>query len=165
MEIALRIWNFNSSFAEMLFDQKIQLAFESPWLVTHFIAPDDRFKINRAVAEFFEIGIWRGIVQRGRMLARRSDECLTYFIHVAAISYSNWHPKTHPRIAVCPVCDRRIDELLIRHDHGNAVIGHDERASCPNLLHLAGDACDFNAITDRDRSLGKNKQEIGRAHV
>src|SRR5436190_16932221 len=158
MEIALRIWNFNSSCAQMLFDQKIQLAFESPWLVTHFFAPDDHFKINRAVAEFFEIGIRRRIVQRGRMLARRSDECLTYFIHVAAISYSNWQPKTHPRIAVCPVCDRRIDELLIRHDHGDAVVGHDNRAARPNLLYLAGNPRDFNAIADGDRPLGKNEQ-------
>src|SRR5207247_8372389 len=74
MEIALRIWNFDSCCAEMFADQIVEVAFETARAPAHFVAPNDELEVNCAVPELLEERVRRRITQRGRMLARRGDE-------------------------------------------------------------------------------------------
>src|SRR6266498_723477 len=92
------------------------------------------------------------------MLARSCDECLTHFIHVTAVRHAHWKTKTHSPIGVSPVRHWRIDEFLVWHNHGNVVVRHDKGAAGTDLLYLAGDACDFDAISDGDGALSQNEQ-------
>ena len=54
-------------------DQEIQIAFEPARLMTHLFAPRDQLEIDRAVAKFLEISIWRRFAQGRRMFAGRSN--------------------------------------------------------------------------------------------
>src|SRR5213075_2665047 len=63
-----------------------------------------------------------------------------------------------PRIAVGPVRYRRIDELRIRHDHRDVVVGYNHRAAGVDLLHLPDHAGHLHAVADRDRPLGQNHE-------
>src|SRR5437667_8929083 len=92
------------------------------------------------------------------MLERRRDERLTHFVHVAAISYAHRKAKTHSPVGVRPVRDRRIDELLVRHDHGDVIVSPNQGAPGADLPHLTRDACDFDAITDGEGAYGQNEQ-------
>ena len=92
------------------------------------------------------------------MFARCRDERLTHFVHVAAISYAHRKAKTHSPVGVSPVRDRRIDEFLVRHDHGDVIVSHNQGAPGADLPHLTGDACDFDAITDGDGAFRQNEQ-------
>src|SRR5882672_7178562 len=155
VEIALWIWNFDAGFAQMFVDQEIQIALEPPRPVTHFLTPDHQLEVDRAVAEFVEKNARLRIGQRGRMFARGGNQCLAHFVDVAAISDADGNPKPHPRIAVSPVRHRRIDELRIWDDHGDVVVGHDHRAPRANMLDLAGDARDLDAIAYCDWPFGQ----------
>src|SRR5216117_1972611 len=92
------------------------------------------------------------------MLACCRDQRLANFFHVAAVSYSDRHAKSHPPVAIGPVRHRRIDEYLIRHDHSDVVVSHNNSAASADLPNLTSDARDFNAITDGDGALGQNEQ-------
>ena len=107
----------------MFVDQKIQVAFEPARPVAHLAAPDDQLKINRALAEFLEIDIWRRLAQRGRMFAGCRDEGLAHFVYVAAVGHAHWHAEAHAWIAVSPVRHRRVDEFRVRHDHRDVIVG------------------------------------------
>src|SRR3954466_5673698 len=52
VQIALRVWNFYSCLAQFLFNEEIQIALEAARPMAHFGAPDDKLKIDRALAEF-----------------------------------------------------------------------------------------------------------------
>jgi len=158
MEIALWIWNFDAGRAQMFVDQEIQIAFESARPITHFHAPDHQLEVDRAVAEFVEKNARRRIGERGGMFAGGGNQRIAHFVDVAAISDADWNAKTHPRIAVGPVCHRRVDELGVRDDHRDVVVGHDHGAAGPNVLNLAGDAGYFDAVAHRDGPLGQNHQ-------
>src|SRR5437667_3929169 len=92
------------------------------------------------------------------MLACCCNQHLANFFHVAAVSHPHWHAKSHPTVAIAPIRHRRIDEFLVRHDHGDVVVSHNQGAPGADLLHLTGDACDFDAITDGDGAFRQNKQ-------
>src|ERR687891_1023154 len=92
------------------------------------------------------------------MLTRSRDERFTHFIYVASVSYSNRQAKTHSSVAISPVRHWRINEFLVWDDHGDIVVGHNHRTPRADLLHLTGDARDFNAITDGDWPFSKNEQ-------
>ena len=57
------------------------------------------------------------------MFVTGGDERLADFVHVAAVGDAHWDAETHARIAVSPVSHRRIDELRVRHDHGDVIVG------------------------------------------
>ena len=92
------------------------------------------------------------------MLARRGDERFAHLGHVAAVRYSNRNAKTHSPVAISPVGHGRIDEFLVRHDHGDVVVSDNYSAACADLPHLTGNACDFDPITDGDGTFGQNEQ-------
>src|SRR5213075_3527890 len=64
----------------------------------------------------------------------------------------------HPRIAISPVRYRRVDEFRVWDNHRDVVVRANHRAASANLLHLAGNAGDFDAVTDSDWSFGQNHQ-------
>src|SRR5205823_6155824 len=119
---------------------------------------DDELEIDRAFGELFQENAWRWIRQDVRVTFSGGDQRLAYLIHVAAISDPNWNPEPDPRVKISPVRHRRIDELRIRHDHRDVVVGHNHGAARPNLLDLPDDACHLHPIADGDRSLGENHQ-------
>src|SRR6266403_3147867 len=92
------------------------------------------------------------------MFARRGHERLTHFVDVAAVSHAYGQTKPHARIAIMPVRHWRVDEFRVRHDHGDVIARHNNRAARANLLHPADDARDFHTVPDRDRSLRQNDQ-------
>ena len=92
------------------------------------------------------------------MLTRSRDERLTHFIHVAPVSYPHRQAKTHSPVAISPVRYRRINEFLVWNDHGDIVVSKNDGAARADLLHLTGDARDFNAISDGDWPFSKNEQ-------
>src|SRR6266487_4221145 len=126
--------------------------------MAHLLAPGDQLEIDRAVAKFFEIRIWGRILQRGPVLTRRCDQRVAYFVHVAAVSHADWQAKADSRIAIMPICHRRVDEFRVRHDHSDIVAGHNDGAARANLLHLTRDARNFDAVADGDGSFGQNDQ-------
>jgi len=77
-------------------------------------------------------------------------------LQIASVGDTDWDTKTHSRVAVSPIRDRRIDELRVGHDHGDVVVGENDGAACANLLHLTGDTRDLHTIADRDRSFCQN---------
>src|SRR4029077_19928885 len=76
----------------------------------------------------------------------------------ASIGDPDRDAKPHPRIAVGPVCHRRINELRVWHDHRDVVVGYDDGAPGANLLDLTGDTRDFDAIPNRDWPFRQNDQ-------
>src|SRR4030095_6644023 len=86
------------------------------------------------------------------------DERLTHFVHVAPISHAYRKTKPHAWIAIMPVRDWGVDELRVRHDHGNIIVCYDNGAARANLLHSADDTCHFDPISDGDRSFRQNDQ-------
>ena len=82
----------------------------------------------------------------------------SHLFYVAAVGHANRNAKTHARIAIGPVRHRRIDELRVRHDHGDVVVGQNDGAAGTNLLHLSGDAGHFDAVADRDRPFRQNDE-------
>src|ERR1043166_994530 len=153
MQVALRVWNFDAGSREMLVDQVIQVASEPARSMTHLAAPGYKFKINRAIAKLLQKRRRFRIVQRRWMLARGGDECLTHFVHIAPISHADGQTKPHTRIAILPVRHRRVYELRVRHNDGDVVVSHNDGTARSNLSHCAQDACYFDAISNRDRSL------------
>src|SRR4026207_427516 len=57
-----------------------------------------------------------------------------------------------------PVRDRGVDELRVRHDHGNIIACEDNGAARATLFHSADDPCHFDPISDGDRSFRQNDQ-------
>ena len=83
---------------------------------------------------------------------------LAHQLDVTAVGHADRNAKTHPRVAIGPVRHRRIDELLVRHDHGDVVVRDDHRAARPDFLHLPGHARDFDPIADRDRAFRQDDE-------
>ena len=79
------------------------------------------------------------------------DKRFAHLVDVAPVGHTDRNVETHPRIAVGPVRHRRIDELRVRHNHRNVVVGQDYGAACPDLLDLPGDTRDFDAVANGDR--------------
>src|SRR5206468_10238791 len=75
---------------------------------------------------------------------------------IASVGDTDCDAKTHSRVAVSPIRDRRIDELRVRYDHGNVVVRENDGAACADLLHLTGDTRDLHTIADGDRSFCQN---------
>src|SRR5882724_11429025 len=92
------------------------------------------------------------------MFAGCGDECLAHFVHVAPISHAHWETKSHAWIAIMPVRDWRIDELRVRHDHGNIIACQDNGAARANLLDSADYTGHFDPISNGDRSFCQNDQ-------
>src|SRR5439155_3621560 len=92
------------------------------------------------------------------MFAGCSDECLANFVHVAPISHAHRKTKPHALIAIMPVSHRGVDELRVRHDHGNIIACQDNGAARANLLNSTDDTCYFDPISDGDRSFRQNDQ-------
>src|SRR2546423_11092363 len=85
MEIALRIRNLNSSFAQFFFDREIEIALEAAGAMAHLAAPHDQLEIDRACAELFQKNARRGIVEDVRITSPGGDERAAHLPDVAAI--------------------------------------------------------------------------------
>src|SRR4030095_6861181 len=109
-----------------------------------------------AVAKFFQKGGWFRILQRGCVLARCSNEHFTNLVHVAAIRDTDWQTGTNSGIAILPVGYRRIYEFRVWHNDRDIVVGHNHGTSRADLPNCAQDACYFDTISNRDRSLREN---------
>jgi hypothetical protein len=92
------------------------------------------------------------------ILPRYFQQGIPYLLQIAAIGDTDWNAKADTRIAISPVCHWRIDKFRVRHDHGDVVVGTNNRAARTNLLHLTGDTGHLHPIADRDRALGQNDQ-------
>src|SRR4026207_762428 len=158
MEVALRVRNFDTRFAQLLRNGEIQIAPEPARPITHFLAPHHQFKVDRAFAERLQKYRWLRLGQNVRIFSRYFHQGISYFLQIAAIGDTNRNAKTDTRIAISPVCHRRIDKFRVRHDHGDVVVSKNNRAACTNLLHLTGDTGHLHPIADRDRALGQNDQ-------
>src|SRR5437870_3590025 len=158
MKIALRVWNLDADRRQMFVDQIIEIAFKSAWPAAHFLAPNDELKVDCTVPKFLKERISRRVLQCGGMLARCRDKRLTHFVHVAAVRYAHRKAKADSPIGVSPVRYRRINEFLVRYDHGDIVVSHDNSAAGTDLPHLTGDARHFDAIADGDRAFGQDEQ-------
>src|SRR4029077_12087967 len=158
MEVALRVRNFNACFAQLLRNGEIQIAPEPARPITHFLAPHHQFKVDRAFAESLQKYRWLRLGQHVRIFSRYFHQGIPYFLQIAVIGDTDRNAKTHARIAISPVCHRRIDEPRVRHDHGDVVVGKNNGAARTNLLHLTGNTGYFHPITDCDRAFGQNDQ-------
>src|SRR5438105_14746130 len=158
MEVAPRAWNFDARFAQLLRNGEIQIAPESARPITHFLDPHHQFKVDRAFAERLQKYRWLRLGQHVRIFSRYFHQGISYFLQIAAIGDTNRNAKTDARIAISPVCHRRIDELRVRHDHSDAVAAQNNGATRTNLLHLTGDTGYLYPIADRNRTLRQNDQ-------
>src|SRR2546421_1421154 len=158
MHVALRKWNLDPRFAQLFFNREIEIALEPAGTMAHFGAPDDELEIDRAFAESSQENARRWVLQNMRVTSAGRDQRLAHFLYVAAISHADRHAEPHSRIEVGPVRHRRIDELRVRHDHRDVVVGQDHGAAGADLLDLPDDTGHFHAVADRDRPLGQNHQ-------
>jgi len=93
-----------------------------------------------------------------RIFPRHFQQRIPRLVQIASVGDTDWDAKTHSRVAVSPIRDRRIDELRVWHDHGDVVIGENDGAARANLLHLTGDTRNLDTIADGDRSFCQNDQ-------
>src|SRR5438067_10767307 len=77
---------------------------------------------------------------------------------MAAIRETGRNAITRSRITRGPVCYWRLNELRVRHDHGDVVVGQNDSAARANLLHLPGDSGHLYSIADRDRPFRQNDE-------
>ena len=92
------------------------------------------------------------------ILARYFQKGIPHFLQIAAIGDTDWNAKPDSRVAISPVRHWRIDEFRVRHDHGDVVVGTNDRAARANLLHLTCDTGDLHPIADSDRSFCQNDE-------
>ena len=93
-----------------------------------------------------------------RIFRAGRNQSFAHFFHIASVGYADRNAKADPRIAIGPVRYRRIDELRVRNDRRDVVVGHYDRAARANLLHLADDPRDFDAVANRNRPLRQNDE-------
>ena len=93
-----------------------------------------------------------------RIFCAGRDQRFAHFFHIASVGDADRNAKTHTRIAIGPVRYGRIDEFRVRHDRRDVVVRHYDRAARANLLHLADDSRDFDAVADGDRSLRQDDE-------
>ena len=55
-----------------------------------------------------------------------------------------------------PIRDRLRNEITVRHNHRNVIIGHHCGTAQADFLHAPGHAAHFNTVADGNRLLGKN---------
>src|ERR1700730_15132845 len=158
MQVSLRIWNLNARGAQLSFNGKVQITAVAARAIAHLTAPDHQFEIDRAVSEFVEIDVRSRIFQRIRILPGCGQQRRADFLRVASIGYTHRDPKPDSRIAIGPVSYRRIDEFTVRHDHGDIVVSHNDRAASADLLNLTGDTRYLHPITDRNRPFRQNNE-------
>src|SRR5437660_11848316 len=158
IHIALRTWNLDARFAQLLRHSEIQIAPKAARAITHFLTPNHQFKVDRAFAEGLQKYRWLRLCQHVRIFSRDFEQGIPYFLQIAAIGDTNRNAKTDARIAISPVCHRRINEFRVRHDHGDVVVGQNNGAARTNLLHLTGDTGHLYPIADRNRTLRQNDQ-------
>src|SRR5690349_21340080 len=92
------------------------------------------------------------------MLPAGGDECVAHYVDVAPIGDADGDAETNARVAISPIRNRRIDELRVRYDHGNVVVGYDNGAAGADLRHLPGDACDLDPVADGNGAFGQDNE-------
>src|SRR5256885_3155575 len=106
VQIALREGQFNSGFAQILFNREIDFALVTARAITHLATPDYQLEFNRVVTELFQEHARFGIAQRVRIVFTGRNQRGAHLLDIAAVSDADWNSKAHPRIAVGPVRDR-----------------------------------------------------------
>ena len=86
----------------------------------------------RAFAELVQEDAGGRIAQDVLIASAGCDQRFAHLVYIAPVGDAHGNAKTHPWIAVGPVRHRLFNELRVRHDHRDVIVGADDRAARAN---------------------------------
>jgi hypothetical protein len=158
VQVALRERDFDVVLAELVVDGEIEGAHKAALAVYRARGPGAQLELERAVAELEEAHRGRRIVEHVLFRMRHFQQQLLHLAHVAAVSHADRDAKAHRGVVVLPVDDILGNELRVRHDDGDVVVGQHLGAARADLDDVALDLVDFDAVADLDRPLEHDDQ-------
>lgn len=153
MEIALWEGNLNSILLKDPADHEIELAPEHPRRGDELTCPDTQGEVQRALTEFFKqhIGFW--LPQDSRMGFSDFQKQSPDRFGIGAVGHADGNREPDVSIRIAPVNDTAGDEIRVRHDDRDVVVGHHRRRTRRDFDDVTMDLSDFDSIADFDRTL------------
>jgi len=158
VDFALGEGDFDFVFAEFFFDGEEDVAAEAGGAVGHGDGPDGEFEVEGAVAESQQAHRGGGFFEDGGVFRGDFEEEGVHFFEVAAVGDADGEADAHFGVAVAPVGDGVGDEVGVGDDDGDVVVGDDGGAAEVDVGDLAGDAADFDAVSDGDGPFREDDQ-------
>lgn len=158
MKVSLGVWNLDALLFERLADHEVEFAPEHTGCGGVLFGPDTEHEIEGAIAELLQQRVRFRVLQHTGMLIGNLKEKPADKLRIRSIRYPDRKIESHVPVGVTPIGHYGGDELGIRNDDGDVVVGDNRSGPQCDIDDIAGDRADFDAIADFDGAFDEKEE-------